>query len=99
MERSSRKFSLRQALELILTNFSFSDKILYRKQLLGRRPKCNKLKSLLHLEQNVITLKLRITVITQIIAAFGGNLISAAVLIRVNTVQRGITMVLSAALK
>ena len=38
------------------------------------------------------------TVITQISAAFGGGkLISAAVLIRVNTVLGGITMVLSAA--
>ena len=42
---------------------------------------------------------MQITVITQISAAFGrgGDLISAAVLIRVNTVLRGITMVLSAA--
>ena len=39
---------------------------------------------------------MQITVITQISAAFG-DLISAATLIRVNTVLRGITMVLSAA--
>ena len=44
-------------------------------------------------------LKLQITVITQISAAFGGNLISAAAFIRVNTVLRAISMVLSAALK
>ena len=57
-------------------------------------PKCNKV-------LNVITfcpLKLQITVITQISAVLG-DLISAAALTRVNTVLRGITMVLSAALK
>ena len=48
-------------------------------------------------------LKLQITAITQVSAAFGvgreRDLISAAALIRVNTVLSGITMVLSAALK
>ena len=39
---------------------------------------------------------MQITVITQISAAFGGNLIRAPELIHVNTVLRGITMVLSA---
>ena len=53
-------------------------------------PKCNKF-------LNVINrLKLQITLITQISVAFE-DLISAAALIRVNAVLRGITMVLSAA--
>ena len=37
---------------------------------------------------------MQITVITQISAAFGGNFISAAALIRVNTVLRGIAVFL-----
>ena len=39
---------------------------------------------------------MQITVITQISTAFGGDLISAAALTRVNTVLRGITMEISA---
>ena len=44
-------------------------------------------------------MKLQITLISQISPAFGGDLISAAALIRVNTVPRGITIVLCATLK